>query len=296
MIKKLSLKHTFLLLLIGLSWLGFSTIGETWASFLDNETSLGNTFTAATLDVSLRSGQGNFVPTEKAENMKPGDSVARDIYIGKTVDSLALKHRVSYQFLGGDADFCNVLQLKIWYNHYHCNPSGGYAVCRDMRLKYNGPLTALSNLTDADFVIPHPDDLFDTNPSNGIEQWFYYSISFPAELDGSYQGKTCQFKFVYDGWQTNFADPASGFTDKEEILSHLVDYSDPTTLLTSTPTPTPEVTPTAEPSPTIEPTSTPTEIPSTPTPTLESTVTPTVTPTPTIETTMTPTPTGGPEE
>ncbi len=221
MIKKSLLKIVCLLIIIGLNWTGLLFVGKTLAYFSDSKDSNANTFTAATLDLSLRSGQNNFVPPEIASNMAPGESVARDIYVGKTANSLPLKHGVSYEFVSGSEDFCSRLQLKIWYNHYHGPVSGGYDN-RDMRLKYDGPLTSLANLTDVDFIIPHPDDEFDTNSNDGTEQWFFYQITFTSGPE--IVGQECNFKFVFDGWQDNIENYGDGgFTDKEEIYSTLID-------------------------------------------------------------------------
>jgi len=196
--KKSLIKTICLLLIIGLNWAGISAVGRTFAYFSDTETSSENSFSAGTLDFSLRSGQNNFVPSEIASNMSP----------------------------------CNQLQLKIWYNHYLGPPSGGYDN-RDMRLKYNGPLTSLANLTDVDFIIPHPDDHFDTDPSDGTEQWFYYSIVVPNDIAVSFQGEVCEFKFVFEGWQDNIDNYGDGgFTDVEEIENTIkIGYWNPPVVL-----------------------------------------------------------------
>jgi len=214
--RKSFIKIIAIALIVGLNWTGLSAIIETFAYFNDTAVVEGTTYTAGTLNLSLRSGQSNFVPN--AGSMKPGDQANRDIYVGKTAASLALKHNVSFEFTGGDTDLCNQLDLKIWYDHYNGPVSGGYAN-RDMRLTYNGKLSALTNYRTSDFEIPHSDDQFDTDPSDGTEQWFYYSINVPQGLDSSYQNKSCQFKFVFKGWQTNLPDPSQGFTDTEEITN-----------------------------------------------------------------------------
>ncbi|GAI30660.1 unnamed protein product [marine sediment metagenome] len=117
MIKKSLFKIISLLLIIGLNWTGLSAIGKTFAFFNDTENSANNVFQAGVLDMTVRPGQNNFTPN--AENMMHGDQVNRDIYIGKTADSSSLKHKVSYEFVGGNEDFCSRLQLKVWYNPYH---------------------------------------------------------------------------------------------------------------------------------------------------------------------------------
>lgn len=216
MIRNSIVKIISLLLIVALNWTGISAIGQTLSYFNDTEDSPGNIYSAGILDMTIRSGQSNFIPP--AENMKPGDSTARDIYVGKTADSLPLKHRVSFEFIEGDRELCDQLELKIWYDHYHCQ--GSYEECRDMRLTYNGKLSLLDKYTHSDFIIPHPNDEFDTDPSNGTEQWFYYSISLPNDTPCEFHNKTCKFKFVYEAWQENVENyEDSGFTDVEEITN-----------------------------------------------------------------------------
>jgi len=228
--KKAITKICVLMLIMGLNWAGLSAIGETIAYFSDTENSSANLLRIGTLDMTIRSGQNNFTPN--AENMMPGDQVNRDIYVGKTASSLPLKHRVSYEFVNGNSDLCDQLDLKIWYDHYHGPVSEGYTN-RDMRLKYNDSLTSLNNLIDPDFIIPHPDDRFDTDNSDGTEQWFFYSIIVPNDLNDSFQGEVCEFKFVYEAWQDNFDNYGDGgFTDKEEIKSTIkVGYNNPPVVL-----------------------------------------------------------------
>jgi predicted ribosomally synthesized peptide with SipW-like signal peptide len=211
---KLFIKFISLFVVIALNASGLLAIGETLAYFNDTETASGSTLSTGVLDMTVRSGQGNFVPG--AENMMPGNQVNRDIYVGKTALSMPLNHNVGFEFVGGDLDLCEQLDLKIWYDHYHGPVSGGYTN-RDMRLTYNGKLSALSNYTHTDFEIPHLDDQFDTDPNDGTEQWFYYSIILPSGIADSFQGKVCDFKFIYEAWQTNLSDSSLGFTDTEEI-------------------------------------------------------------------------------
>ena len=188
----------------------------TYAYFSDAATTVNQSFRTGVLQASLRSGQGNFVPDQA---LLPGQQVNRDIYIGKTAGSLPLQYRVSFQYLDGDLDLCQQLDLKIWYDHYHGDPAGGYAN-RDMRLKYSGKLANLANLGNEDFKIPHPDDQFDLDNSDGTEQWFYYSISLPDNVDDSFQGKTCHFNFDIQAWQLNFLHYGEGgFTDEKTIDS-----------------------------------------------------------------------------
>jgi len=230
MIKRRLLKITFSLTIIGFSLVGLLSIGQTYAFFSDGVDSNGNIFTAGTLDLTLRSGQGNFVSS--AENMQPGNQVNRDIYIGKTSISSPLQYRISYELIGGNEDFCNQLQLKIWYDYYHGPVIGGYNN-RDMRLKYNASLTSLVDLIDEDFIIPHTDDQFDTDPNDGTEQWFYYSVILPSTIDDLYQGQVCNFNFVVESWQDNIGNYGDGgFTDVEKMENTIkVGYWNPPVVL-----------------------------------------------------------------
>jgi len=208
---------TSILLILIFVLSAFTFVGTTNSYFSDSIISENNLFQAGVLDMTLRSGQNNFVPG--AESMQPGQQVNRDIYVGKTTDSASLQHQVSYEYISGDENLCNQLDLKIWYNHYHGLPAGGYGN-RDMRLKYDGKLSDLSNLTNEDFIILHPDDQFDIDDSNGTEQWFYYSITVPDDIANSLQDKVCHFNFVFDAWQANMLKYGDGgFTDEEKIDS-----------------------------------------------------------------------------
>jgi len=211
---KFSIKFIALFMAIALNASGFLTIGETFAYFDDNAISSNNVFQAGVLDITLRSGQNNFV--SGAEQMQPGQQVSRDIYVGKTADSFPLKYKISYELIDGDSELCEQLGLKIWYNHYTCQ--GSYGDCRDMRLKYDGKLSNLSNLTNEDFRIFHPDDKFDIDDSDGTEQWFYYSITVPSNIANDFKDKVCHFNFVLNGWQVNTVNYGDGgFTDEEKI-------------------------------------------------------------------------------
>jgi len=224
--KRLIIEIAFLVWVVSLF-----QIKTTGAYLSDLEKAEGNKFTAGILDLGISSGQGNFVPD--TEDLKPGDSVARDIYVIQQPGSMPLKHKASYQFVDGNEDLCGQLELKIWYNHYHGPVSGGYAN-RDMRLKYQGPLSALSGLEDGDFIIPHPDDWYDDDHPG--TQWFYYHISVPGDLDESFMDSFCQFDFNFIAWQENLPDSSLGLTDSEQLESTIMvdDWTRPSSEITST--------------------------------------------------------------
>jgi predicted ribosomally synthesized peptide with SipW-like signal peptide len=98
------------LLLLALLF-GLSTTWKTGAYFSDQEKSEGNQFVAASLDLAVTSGQSNSVPN--ADSLEPGDWVARDIRVVQQPGSIPLKHMVSYQFVDGNEELCDQLELKI---------------------------------------------------------------------------------------------------------------------------------------------------------------------------------------
>jgi len=212
-------------LIVCLNWTGLSAVLKTFASFNDTETSAENIFSAGTLDFSLRSGQTNFTPLETALNMKPGDSVARDIYIKKD-GSLPFKYNAHAEpATTCDPILYNALQLKISYNYYTDTPTEpNYHEHRTMALKYDGLLKDFNdfdtNPDDPDLQIPNSHLYFDNIFYGPDEHWFYATeVILPTNVSAELQNKTCQFKFVFDGWQTDLSDSSSGFTDQEEILN-----------------------------------------------------------------------------
>jgi len=216
MIKRPLLKIAFSLIIIGFSLTGLLSIGQTYAFFSDGVDSNGNIFTAGTLDLTLRSGQGNFIPPEIADDMSPGQSVTRDIYIKKE-GSLPFQYNVHLEPMPDscDLEFYDLLELKVWYNWYDDTE-------KHMDLKYDGLLKDFELTTDPDLQIPniHP---YYTNVFYGPdEHWLYFQIIYPSEAEEK-SGGSCQFKFVFNGWQTNLPDSSSGFSDTEEIHSTLID-------------------------------------------------------------------------
>ena len=153
-VKNSILKIAVFSLFVGLNWAGLSAVIETIGYYNDTEDSPANTYQAGALDFSLRSGQSNFVPLETALNMKPGDTVARDIYIKKE-GILPFKYTAVSEPVEGscDIELYNALQLKIWYNWYDATPTApNYHEYRHMDLKYDGLLK------DFDLRALNPDD------------------------------------------------------------------------------------------------------------------------------------------
>jgi predicted ribosomally synthesized peptide with SipW-like signal peptide len=216
MIKKSISKILIVLIFVGLNWTGFSAIDKTFAYFSDTENSNGNIYQAGTLDLSLRSGQSNFVPPEIANEMGPGDSVARDIYIKKE-GSLPLQYDAHSESVleNCDLEFYNLLELKVWYNWY--DDTG-----KQMDLKYDGLLRDFELTTDLDLQIPNIHSYYSNVFYGPNEHWLYFNISYPSGAS-ELTGKQCQFKFAFEGWQTNLPDSSFGFSNSEEIYSTLID-------------------------------------------------------------------------
>ena len=116
-------------------------------------------------------------------NLTPCRSVSRDISIVNNGNIFKYTVRAT-EFSG---DLCGNLNL---------------AANLDGVEKYTGSLTTF-NHGPVEF--------------SGPEDWnFVVSLN---SNDLSLQNKSCQFKFVFEGWQTNLLDSSSGFSDTEEITN-----------------------------------------------------------------------------
>jgi len=233
--KKSLIKIVSLLIIVGLNWTGLSAIIETFAYFSDIETANTNIYQTGTLDFSLRSGQNNFVPSVKAENMKPGDSVTRDIYIKKE-GTLPFKYTAHSEPISGfcDEEYYKTLELKVWYNYYtDTSIPPNYNEHRIMTPKYNGLLKDFDlramDPNDPDLQIPNSHPYFNNLFYGLDEHWFYFQIILPSGVPDTFEGKTCQFKFIFNGWQDNLPDSSQGFTDTEEITNTIasIDWTPP---------------------------------------------------------------------
>jgi len=233
MIKKSISKILIVLIFVGLNWAGFSAIGQTFAYFSDTKIFTDNTLQTGVLDMTLRSGQNNFVPLDKSSNMKPGDTVSRDIYIKKE-GSLPFKYIAHSEPISGfcDEEYYNALKLKVWYNYYYdyepYDPD--YHKNRTMAQKYDGLLKDFNLPSDdSDLQISNSHPYFNNIFYGVDEHWFYFQIILPTDAPNTLEDKICQFKFIFDGWQTNLPDSSQGFTDTEEITNTItsVDWTPP---------------------------------------------------------------------
>ncbi|MCX6759562.1 MAG: lamin tail domain-containing protein [Candidatus Nealsonbacteria bacterium] len=173
-------KLAAILVIIALNWSGLSAVIETIAYYFDNEGDGGNTFTAATLDFSLTAGSWSGTPSE----MKTGDSVEKQITVNNS-GSLGFQYNVIAVKTSGNSDFCDALDVVAKRNSVQL---------------YSDSLLGLT-IT--------PPVVYE---SSSIDVWDF-TVSLPS---GSFPMESCGFKFVFTGWQTDFIDASSGFSDIEE--------------------------------------------------------------------------------
>ena len=124
-------------------------------------------------------------------NMLPGDSVGRDIKVIKKDGSLPFKYNAQTVKISGDDNFCNALKLEAKLEGV---------------TKYSDGLMGLN-------IVPPV-----VIGSDNQDDWLF-TITLPSDTPSTLQNKSCQFKFVFDGWQTNFENSSQGFSDTEEILN-----------------------------------------------------------------------------
>lgn len=185
------LKKLLTILIVCLASL--TLVGSTYAGpvsqyFKDTETSTGNSFSATTLDFSLRDTSDTLLtpPLFNDTGIVPGYSSSKTIRIKK--DGLAdFKYNISAIKTGGDAVLCNALQVDA-------NIGGGAA-------EYSGSLTGLTLLPVAAI--------------SGSEDDWEMTVKL-TDSSADLQSKSCQFNFVVSGWQTD-SNGTWGLTDQEEI-------------------------------------------------------------------------------
>lgn len=121
------------------------SMGQTWSYVNDTETSEGNSFGAATLDMTLTSDTDNFEP---AVPMMPGESVLRNVTI-TNVGGLDFDYSIGLELTGGDTELCSALVTDIGGTgslisgasttfHYTVTlPSGASSGAQDMECTFN---------------------------------------------------------------------------------------------------------------------------------------------------------------
>ncbi|MBU4264861.1 hypothetical protein KKC08_04640 [Patescibacteria group bacterium] len=201
-------KLLFLLTLTLLFWGG--GVSPAFAYLDDTEESLNNQLNSAVLDLEV-SSDSDFSSGVIPDRLTPDQDSSRNIDLSKTTISIPLWHKVSYQAVGATdsyPDLCNAINLNTFY---------------DATPKYTGPLSALSDFTDADFFI-----------DSSTPQHFVYSLSL-GTTDPDLQNRTCKFNLVFSAWQ-ELSDGTWGFVD-EEILENTIssgDWQNPLSAITAT--------------------------------------------------------------
>lgn len=163
---------------------GFAVI-KTNAMFSDEETSSANAFIASSLDFSLDADSWQTTETVN-DGLLPGDVVTRQV---KVVNEglLDFQYIVEVVKTSGDNDFCNALDLVAKRGNTQLY-SGGL-----LGLNINPPVVYATTTSDT---------------------WLF-KIALPSDSQ-TFEGKNCEFKFVFKGWQTNLP-TFGGFSDIEEL-------------------------------------------------------------------------------
>ncbi len=178
--KRLIIKTTSLLLILGLNWSGLLAVGTTLAYFNDIETSSENILEAGSLDFSL-SSSGDFSP-----QVTPVQPSTRTISV---INNGTLGFQYNIQAGDFSGELCEYLNLEA-------NVDGDDP-------EYSGSLTGFST---SSIVFSEPDD-------------WVFNLTLPQDNSiDPLQEESCQFKFVFNGWQENLPF-GQGFNDTEEILN-----------------------------------------------------------------------------
>jgi len=181
---KFYLKILAALLILNLNWFGLFAIGNTFAYFADQEMAQENSLTAGTLDFHLNSS-ADFVPSP----LNKGDMASYSTALVND-GSLGFQYTASITDMGGDSDLCSYLTLQA-------NLNGA--------LVYDASLSGFS-VVAGNYIDP--------------SVWNFV-VTLPIGADDTLQDKTCNFKFIFSGWQENLPDSSSGFTATKEIFATL---------------------------------------------------------------------------
>ena len=181
MLYKPIIKIICLLIIIGLNWAGLSAVLETFAYFSDTETSINNVFQAGTLDFSIPATP-DFSPS-----VTPTATSSRSISL---INEGTLGFQYIVQTSNATDTLCDYLNLTANLNG---NPV------------YNSTLTSFT-YNAGEF-------------STSTDDW-EFTVTLTSS-EPNLQNKSCQFKFVFEGWQVGFSDSSSGFSDREEIINNV---------------------------------------------------------------------------
>jgi hypothetical protein len=190
------IKKLFLLILLAFVWLNCANLAYaipvSGGYFKDSEISVGNSFSASSLDFSLKDFSNNSLssPLFNIGNMQPGSSSVQNVRIQKD-GSLNFKYNINFVKTGGDDNLCNSLQLEA--------KLGGV-------IQYGGSLSGFNLTPEA------------TIGSSGQDDWTF-TLSL-VSTDISLRNKICNFNLKIKGWQTN-SDGTWGFSDEETLSNNV---------------------------------------------------------------------------
>lgn len=180
-----------ILCLASLTFIGPTYAGPVSQYFSDTETSQGNSFSATTLDFSLRDTSGVVLssPLFNVSSWVPGSSETKTVRVKK--DGLAdFKYQLSAVQTGGDAGLCTALQVEAKH--------GGTTL-------YSGGLLGLTNAPQTISGAGQDDLDIKVSLSDGAS---------------ALQNKICNFNLKVRGWQTD--SDGTWCLGDEEILANSV--------------------------------------------------------------------------
>lgn len=181
--KKAIAKILSLVLIVSLNWTGLSAVMETFALLENTEISSENSFTAGTLFFSLTNGNQEL--EAGIEDIRPGDVPIRDISVMKD-GSLNFQYTIDAFMTDGNVDFCSALQVEASLEGV---------------VKYTGKLMDLNTMA----AIAIGED--------GRDDW-RFTVTLPETP--TFSGESCEFKFIFDGWQENLS-LGEGLSDRREV-------------------------------------------------------------------------------
>lgn len=192
-IKRFSLKTK--LLLLSIIVISVCTGLTTNAFSSDTEATHDNIFVSTILNMSLES-ETDFVPDTIIE----GESSQREFEVVND-GILPFQYSLGYQYVSGDEDLCNALQVEVFYQGDRTIPEVS---------KYSGNLSSLDYNSDGS----DPD-------LENLTDWagFKYVVSLPAGSNPALENMTCNFNIVVNAWQQDYDSYALGFSDTEVLAS-----------------------------------------------------------------------------
>jgi len=153
------------------------------------------------IDLEISSPTENFVPSEAAFNMKPGDSVNREIQLFNICNNPFI-YSFEVEKISGDDDFCKTLTLSVRYKLETCTsptstenvsstePSTSPPECEETWFE-----NACSNLMECHLDIG--DNILYPNERKDL----FFTLTLPNNVPSSLQNKTCQFEFIFTAQQ-----------------------------------------------------------------------------------------------